>query len=250
MQGLDVTEAAGEPRYTAPPILEAVIQFQFVDTLAESVFRKIGKRLKRAYANELASENVNVHVDFQNRKATFDANPQLKLSSIDETDVVAITNNTMTWSRLAPYEGWADLRDRVKRDLQEAYAITGFRQVLRVGVRYVNRIDVPTNGERIVRYEDYLTINIDLPDCWPTIDNYAWRFEKNFDDLHAIVQSVIVEPEVVNTSAFLLDIDVVAQKNLPAKSEDVFALLDRMRALKNELFELSISDLARAKFKA
>lgn len=250
MQGLDVTVAATAPRYTAPPILEAVIQFEFSDSLSESSFRKLGKRLKRSYANELRSENVNIRVDFQNRKASFDAEPQLKLSSADEADIAALTRNTLTWSRLAPYEGWDNFRDRVMRDLEDGHSVTGFRQIKRVGVRYVNRIDVPKGEDNITRYEDYLAINIDLPDCWPTIDNYAWRFEKHFGDLHTIVQSIIVEPEVVGTAAFLLDIDVVAQQDVPAKSDDISKLLDRMRTLKNELFELSISDLARAQFKA
>jgi uncharacterized protein (TIGR04255 family) len=242
---VEITPATS--RYSAPPIMEAVIQITFSEAQAEGALRKLVQRLKRDYANLVVTENVNTTIDFQNRTAAFDASPQTRLSSQDEADALLVNAQTLTWSRLAPYEGWESLFGRVERDLREAIGVSGYRKISRMGVRYINRLDVPFTGPSL-RYEDYLTINLTIPEAWPTVENYGWRFERAFGSLYAIVQSAVIAPEIPNTGAFLLDIDVVDQHNLPAKLEDVLTRLQEMRHLKNEIFESSISDKAREQF--
>lgn len=244
-----MTEGASAPAYTAPPIIEAVVQLLFVEPLSNGVYRKLIKKMKRSYANHLDIQNINAKIDFPKRSATFDEQPQTKLSSDDEADIFIIQRNALTWSRLAPYQGWAHLISRVRADLEDAHGTTGHRKLGRIGVRYINRIDVPQEND-VVRYEDYLAININLPSYLSVIDNYAWRFERDFpgQSLRAIVQSAIVEPEIPDCGAFLLDIDIVALSDLPAKLDHISSKLEEMRALKNDIFEVSITDRARARF--
>jgi len=227
--------------------MEAVIQISFSEMQSDGALRKLVQKLKRDYANVVPTENVNTTINFQNRTAAFDASPQTRLSSHDEADVLVVSAQALTWSRLAPYEGWENLFNRVERELREAVAVSGYRKIARIGVRYVNRLDVPFTGPSVL-YEDYLTINLTIPEAWPAIENYAWRFERQFGSLYAIVQSAIIAPEIPNTGAFLLDIDVVDQHNPPAKLEDVLTRLQEMRQLKNEIFESSITDKARDQF--
>jgi uncharacterized protein (TIGR04255 family) len=245
-----MTNVAPGPPYDAPPIIEAVIQIRYVDPVSKTLQAKLLKRLKREYRNELALQAVGANVDFENQQAAFVAEPQARLSSIDETDVLIVHSTTLTWSRLAPYQGWDALLERVKRDIQIAYEVTGLRKIAQLGARYINRIDVPINGQ-ITRYEDYLTINLSLPPTWDGVSNYGWRFERLYPELNsiAIVQSAIIAPELPNHAAFLLDIDIICNHDIPAKNEDIFRLLGKMRDLKNEIFELSITDMARVSFK-
>lgn len=237
------------PPYNAPPIIEAVIQFRYAEPVSKALQAKLLRRLKREYLNELALQAVGANVNFEKQEAAFVAEPQSRLSSLDETDVLTVHATTLTWSRLAPYQGWDALLDRVRRDMQIAHEVTGLRKIVQLGVRYINRIDVPINGP-ITRYEDYLTINLSLPEVWDGISNYGWRFERPYGQLTAlaIVQSAIIAPEIPNHAAFLLDIDVIRKEDIPAKVEDIFLLLGKMRVLKNEIFELSVTDTARASF--
>lgn len=244
-----VAEREAIPKYTAPPIIEAIIQFVFVDELSEASYRKIIKRLGKAYANHLSLENIQANLDLPKRQANFTVAPQEKFSSEDQADILLVNRNALTWSRLAPYPGWDVFFTRVKRDLEEAHQATGYRKLGRLGVRFINRLDVPRH-DSVVRYEEYLAINISLPEKWDVIQNYGWRFERDFPGgLRAIVQSAIVESEVPETGAFMLDIDVVALSDLPTKLENVFTKLSDMRTLKNEIFETSITDLARESFR-
>jgi len=236
--------------YTAPPIVEAVVQFVFADPLEDGKYRKLHHRLKREYANEAAAENVNATVDFQKRTVNFQGEPQIRFSSQDEADVLVLQKTSLTWSRLAPYEGWERFASRVHTEMEAAYAVTGIRRLTRIGVRYINRIDIPPTDDGLVMYEHYLNINLNLPDFFPYVNKYAWRIEREFVDsgLLAIVQSAVVDPEIPNTGAIILDIDVVLLHNLPTKMTGIFAKLDEMRLLKNRVFEISISDKARASF--
>lgn len=245
-----MTTNALSPPYDAPPIIEAVIQFQYAEPVSKVTQTKLLKRLKREYANELALQTVEASVDFGKRQAAFAAEPKTKLSSHDETDVLIIDPTTLTWSRLAPYQGWNSFFERVKSDADIAHNLSGYRQINQLGVRYVNRIDVP--GQKgVFRYEDYLTINLSLPENWDSINNYGWRLEKIYPELGLLanIQSAIIAPEIPNHAAFLLDIDVIRPNEISAKIEEVFLQLEKMRCLKNEIFELSITDTARASFK-
>lgn len=226
-----------------------MIQFRYAESVSKSLQVKRLKRLKREYINELPLQTVEANFNLETHETFIASELQTRLSSHDETDVLIVHPNTLTWSGLAPYKGWDTLFERVKRDVKIAHDVCGHQQICRLGVRYINRIDVPMH-DGISRYEDYLTINLSLPDNWEGINNYGWRFEKLYSEkeLLAIVQSAIVTPEIPNHAAFLLDIDVIRNHGIPAKSDEVFLLLEEMRVLKNEIFEISITDTARASF--
>jgi uncharacterized protein (TIGR04255 family) len=238
------------PPYPAPPIVEAIVQVRFADSLTKAQDSKMLRRLKAAtYKNHVPMDSVSANVDFHNRRADFDAEHQIRLSSSDEADVLVVHTNALTWSRLAPYEGWERLLERVKLDFVAAYDVAGYRKIDRLGVRYVNRIDVPMIDD-IAHYEHFLTAHLNLPDLLQPTNGYAWRVEKSFpnQNLRTIVQSAASKPVIPGMGAFLLDIDVICHADLPAKAEDVFARLDEMRKLKNEIFELCITNTARAAF--
>lgn len=238
--------------YHAPPIIEAVVQLAYVEPLAQVAHRKLLRRLKRNYANSTATQIVNANVDFVSRDVHFEEQIQERMSSADEADAVLVNSSALTWTRLAPYQSWEPFFERIKTDLIAANEVTGYRKLSRMGVRYVNRLDVPFEETGIARYEDYLAINIELPPSIPVVQNYGWRFERTLSEqnLVAIVQSAAVAPEVPNTAAFLLDIDIVATVDLPTKLDDIFAKLEEMRSVKNDHFELSIREKARASFSA
>lgn len=246
---MQVTTTGPEMVYSAPPIIEAIIQLSFTEPLADALMRKLVKRLAHSYKNEAALEEVSTQVDFQTRTARFEVKHQTKLSSSDQADILLVHPTALTWSRLAPYQGWSTLIARVREDITTARTVVGYRRLSRIGVRYINRIDVP-RVDGTIDFESYLAIKIDLPETIPTIQNYAWRFEHRYEDQNvlAIVQSAIVEPEVPNTGAFVIDIDIVALHDLPVQQDDILQGLEEMRKLKNTLFEACILDKARGGF--
>lgn len=245
------TSPAGPP-YRTPPIIEAIIEFRFVDPLNDRTFARLSNRIAKKYDDLKNEQLVQVHVDLAHSAPSFrNVKPVHRLSSSDQTDICVLRDDTISWSRLPPYEGWEPFCTRVARDLETAFKVTGTRKINRLGVRYLNRIDVPYNDDNgAFCYEDYFTIKLNLPPMLDTINAYYWMVEREFPDvqLHARVNSGSMQPEVPNTAAFLLDIDIGAMVDVPSSHDDIIAKLGTMRKLKNDIFEVAITPTARGSF--
>lgn len=243
-----VSESPTELKYSAPPIIEALAQIYYEEAISDADLKKVVGRMKRRYANQTSLKVNSAQVDMVNQGAKFESTDQFKFSSSDETEILTVDHQSFTWSKLAPYEGWDNIHGRISEESKDINSVIPYRKASRLGLRYINRIDVPMN-DKICRYEDYLTINISIPECWPVVTNYAWRVERTFEDnFVGILQSAVIAPELPNTGAFLLDIDIVLGDNVPHKHTDVLKKFEKMRELKNQIFELSITDTARASF--
>jgi uncharacterized protein (TIGR04255 family) len=57
-----------------------------------------------------------------------------------------------------------------------------------------------------------------------------------------------VTPPLVGFAALVLDIDVFRETNIPRRDEDLWALVNRIRTYKNNIFETCITDQSRALF--
>ena len=62
------------------------------------------------------------------------------------------------------------------------------------------------------------------------------------------LNSASVLSPLLGHNAILLDIDVAMEPNPPQNDEDVFVLLNKMRAKKNATFEACLTDRARELF--
>lgn len=242
---VDLVQAS---KYSAPPVIEAVIQIQYSDPLPDAIRKKLLNKLKRFYTHSVEQKQVQARLNLASRDAAFIDSPLSRLTSADQADILVINTNAMTWSRLAPYGNWNQLFDRVERDAKTAHAVTGLRKAVKLGVRYINRIDIPLE-DNLVWFENYLNINLSIPEKWPAINNYAWRFEYPIGrGFTAIVQSAVVEPEIPGTGAVILDIDIQTVDTAPTRIDDVLSKFSEMRSLKNEIFESSVSEKARLVF--
>jgi len=236
--------------YVAPPIVEAIVQFVFAEPLPAAKMRKAVGRLKRFYPATTDLLNVQAKINVLSRSAEFEDSPQSKLASDDQADAFIIEPGMCLWTRLAPYQGWDEFIARVKRDYEALLDVFGRRKLVRMGVRYINRFDIPAEVDGRIQYESYLAVNIRVPQIYPAVLNYGWRFEHEIvaKDLLLILQSATAEQVLPNTGAFLLDIDVIAGGTLPIKLDEIFAKLEEMRDVKNQAFETSITDKAREAF--
>ncbi len=80
-----------------------------------------------------------------------------KLSNIDRTEVFLVRPASVIVLRLSPYTGWEDLFARAQRDWGIARGAARPGALSRLGVRYINRIDVPfSDPEAPVDIDKYL----------------------------------------------------------------------------------------------
>jgi uncharacterized protein (TIGR04255 family) len=171
-----------------------------------------------------------------------------KLRSADASDTLMLQPNILAVSRLPPYPGWEVVAERFARDFQDCRPLLGNPQLVRVGVRYINRIDVPAPGP--IRVEDFLRFFPHLADRDEQMSNYAMQVVLPIAGgaYNATLNSATVPSPMIGHHSFIVDIDISREGNLPRKLDALLGLLEEIREHKNQIFESCITDQSRALF--
>ena len=234
--------------YPRAPITQAVFEIRFSENIPEDRQQHVSGKIRTRYANLTAEEQYEGTLDFQLQSSAFRrVGPLLRHTTSDLTDGLVIGANTVVWHRLAPYMGWKPLIERIAPELKIVLKALSGRSVARLGLRYVNRIDVPPSSDGLVHFEDYLNYKVDSGSILEPCLSYSWavRGFSAEDQLSALVQSSTIDPEIPGLNAFTFDIDICSETDVPQSSDAILDKLERMRFYKNAIFEAGITDKAR-----
>jgi uncharacterized protein (TIGR04255 family) len=66
-----------------------------------------------------------------------------RLTAHEQAGIAIINTVSLVTSCLAPYPGWPKLREQAHANWTDCVAVAGNRQIARIGVRYINRVDIP-----------------------------------------------------------------------------------------------------------
>lgn len=117
-------------------------------------------------------------------------------------------------------------------------------EIIRIGVRYINRIDIPIDKQGKIKNEDYLNIYPHLPE---SIDKPMFNYLNQVtlptpnEYWDTIITSTNMPSPRINCISLLLDIDVFRTKEIPIKEDGLLATLSEVRGIKNDLFEQCIT---------
>lgn len=238
-------------KYKRPPITEAVIEVRLRSPIDADLLDKLLGRLAEEYPLP-PQRTVNLNVEFSDTSAK--VKPELsgyRLTALDGAGIVSITPISIATSRLAPYEGWEPFTAQARRNWEVWKRAVGWREIARVGVRYINRIDVPNPTGEPFSIEDYLNIAPRLPDIGV---GQMMGFAVNSvaplgkDDLHLILNASTAPGILVKTVSFIVDLDLSRDTALPQNDDGLWAFVDKIREHKNIVFEACITDKAKELF--
>ena len=242
------------PRYKRAPIAECIIEMRVAERLDDSLVEKISSRFQSKYPSTTPMIGLpEITIDTTGGSVAI-ATPQQgrRLASEDGADVVLITPEFLSTARLPPYPGWGEFFARARENWQQWVDIAGKRQLVRVGVRYINRIDIPNPEGGPLNLDDYLTFQarseaFDLPIAGyyvlTTLNLHQWR-----PDWLANVQSTITAPQVPGSVSIILDIDVHRLTTLPVPDADPCPLIEATREIKNDIFQRALTAKAKELF--
>jgi uncharacterized protein (TIGR04255 family) len=121
-------------------------------------------------------------------------------------------------------------------------------------VRYINRLDIPTPTDEPVHLATYLTTffvrpQIDGLPPNPMADfSLSCTIPLGVDQLKLVLNVASIPSPLVKTTSFVLDLDVSREVDVPQREDVIWEIINRIRGIKNLVFESSITDAARALF--
>lgn len=242
-----------QPPYVKAPITEGVIHLSVADTASADDLQKLVRRLRTDYPHQEGLSPINVTINTTAGAITL---PQpvhgYRLKSTDQADIVVILTNGITTSRLAPYPGWEHLRDRARSAWSEWRRIVKAGPPQRIGIRYLNRIDIPIDHNAPLDTDDYLTFT-------PRIPNFSNKPLAGFlvqatkptesEYWNTTITSYVAAPSpLIGYVSLVLDVDVFRTEKIPGRDSDLWNCIDAVRPLKNSIFEACITDKTRRLF--
>lgn len=153
--------------------------------------------------------------------------------------------NGFTFSRLDPYEGWEDFRNEARRLWDIYQAAIKPKNVNRVAVRYINKLDLPLPMND---FKDYLrTVPEVSPDLPQGLSDFFMQLQIPQPDLGGmlLLNEAIIPPSGDDLVSMVLDIDLFCNEIFPGDGIAHWDLLEKFRGRKNEIFEACITDKTR-----
>ena len=247
--------AKANKNYDHPPITEAVIAINFKSTIGFDDLSSVSKKYQKEYPQSLAVSNVSFTVDVDGEGGSVPIPKNTlnqkgwRLSSGDMTEILVMWPQSFTISQLAPYVGWEKFLDRFIRDWKKFKRSIGQKEIARIGVRYINRIDIPVMGD-IVEHEKYLNVFPKLPNSLTPLHAFAVQSALKLPDIGCdlLINSAATPSPILNHASFMLDLDIFKTVDLPQSDQGIFNLLNDIRNKKNKVFEECISNRARKLF--
>lgn len=235
--------------YKHPPIVEAVVEIRFLHAVSHDRIEAAAHRIKASYEFLDPENTVDFVIDAEKQKASVASQPSgFRLASPNRDELVILRENSFICAKLAPYGGWETLERRTRRDWDLWKKSVGPARISRVGLRYINRLDVPINEATTVGIEDYFTVFPRVPEgFFASTSNYAMQISVNVKDcpFGLTINSGSVPSPLIGHVSFGLDLDLFCESDLPQRDDEMWALLSEMRKVKNLAFENCITRKSR-----
>jgi len=206
--------------------------------------RDFASTLSSEYPQQTPTHLGTAQIAFGQRVGAISEQKEIGVSSVspDRRSVVEVTISNLAFKWLAPYTSWDEFS-------KHAFGIwKGFIEAIdirpkTVGVRYVNRIDIPLGIPMEEFLRTYVEVSHDLPQL---LNQYYMRVEIPLERGGiAIIQQGFLPSETPDEYAVLLDNDV----RLPvADLSQVWDTIEFGRREKNRLFEACITERLRERF--
>jgi len=233
--------------------LEAVIGITFSQPITDSALSAIDRRLSKHYLMHSDNEHVNLLMSTtlgaDNRRvvgAQGHATRGHRRTNPGMDEIAVLMPDSLTVSQLAPYQGWDAYFFRFKRDFKAYIRSNIHREISRVGVRYINRVDIPAAGN-IVEHERFVDIYPRVPEALGPMVGFSLQAQFDLKSIggHTTVNTFPVQPVTLRHASFLVDIDVYKTITTPMTDDSLYSLLTQMRVEKNRIFEACVTQRAR-----
>jgi uncharacterized protein (TIGR04255 family) len=234
------------PHLTNAPIKEAIIDIkvQAKDVISDDLLEAITNQLPKDYTSFTPTIERGLGIEFTDNGINTQTNESqtgYKAECHDRQYIVQIKKTGITISKLAPYLDWADLKKEATILWNLYSEALPKHLVTRVATRYINQLELPLADD--FKFEKYLTSSPTIPgNIEAGMSSFFTRLvvpSPRFKAVAIITQNLGERKD--NALPLFLDIDVYRDLAAPITNDEMWAILDSLRLLKNEVFFKSIT---------
>ncbi|MGA3041733.1 MAG: TIGR04255 family protein [Bryobacteraceae bacterium] len=235
--------------YSRAPITEAIIDLHCVLPNAPDLKQLLDVRAPLADSYPTLGElrSVTARIAPGSSVTSADELVGYRFLNNDGNRIVLVRRDGLAFSWLAPYDRWESFRTEARRVWEIYSAVLNPTELTRIGVRYVNRIDIPVGPGQGIELDDYFRTGARIaPELPQQLDAYFIRLQMRLSSLkgNLIITQTAVQPPSPLTVSTLLDIDAVVS-GVPVDAATAWEIVDDLRAEKNLAFESCITDRVR-----
>ncbi len=169
----------------------------------------------------------------------------MRFHSNDEKYVAQCRLRGFTLSRLPPYEDWEHLRTEATRIWKVYAERLAPARVKRVATRFINNLPLPMQtGES---YQLYFNKLVEVPEGAPqAVEMFFQRFQLVDTETGARVILTLTHGGGAANGVLpvILDVDAFSETDLDPGDREIWAILERLRDLKNRTFFGTITERA------
>lgn len=233
------------------PIVEAILEVtcDFPLTTDLQRFQEVAKEQLRTVYPKARRQNVESHEFRKEGEKPAEVSVRQEVGALqffaeDERQIIQFRREGYSFNRLAPYGSLDEYLPEIERTWEIFRKIVEPIQVRRIGLRFINRLPLPTINGR-VELNEYLKLSPQLPDE-KTLEfigfvNQHSAIEK--DTGNQVNITLVMQPLEGETLPIIFDID--AFRMVAMSPEDwpaIRSIVDSLRILKNLVFKRTLTE--------
>jgi len=240
-------------KYKNPPIVEALCEFQFISEQAWdfTIHGLFYEKINKDFPDKQKQMGIGIRLKKEANTIQHEVSQspeRMQFFRKDKTALVQVGPDLLTVNHLKPYPTWKFFKPLILDNLSKYREIAKPKGLKRLGLRYINKIDIP---QKSIELSDYFNYYPYIPKVLPQIHGaFTVRteipYEENRDQMLLTIGSAISEkPDALS---FLLDFDYVMVIPDKVAIDQVGEWIEKAHAVVEENFEACITDKCRKIF--
>ncbi len=214
-------------KYTNPPIIEVVCEFQFSPDSPwdATIPGLVYERIRGAFPKKLQETVLAVHVPTSNKPAVsglpqLQPEERLRFLQPDERAFVQLGRHLLAINHLAPYPSWERYLPLIEQAFHAYEVVAEPTGIHRIGLRYINQVPIREANFQVADYFTlYPQISHELPHAYNGFSTQVlFPYENKRDVLK--IELVAASDETGEAATVFLDFDYfLAQPGIVSPNE-------------------------------
>jgi uncharacterized protein (TIGR04255 family) len=241
-------------KYEKPPVIEAVCEFRFTSetkwdvTIPGLMYEKVSANypnkeqriIQEVEISKTASREIQHKIHTRER---------IHFLAEDRKSFIQVSPHLLAINRLKPYPTWTEFKPKIDDAFHKLTGIIDVKGLQRIGLRYINRIEIPGVPTELDNYFDFRPfLGRNLPQ---NMTGFILECELPFNSQQDLcrVRLTNAVAEKSDRNAYILDLDYFVTQSKAVSVDDALQWVEEAHQQVEEIFEGCINDRLRGIFK-